>query len=186
MRGLGRLDSAIKRGELFLGHLLAAQKRVERTHQEHLDTDKLGEDVHLHLATTFSRLRRAAEDHVPIRADLAICLGPVSKPDAPRSGVNLVPMLCVRAIPPLMRRKPSHVSLCCLSSCSPMCSKLTRFLAGTGISLSLEFSQCVRTRNQRFLSSTLSGVECHSSSGAKHRRRSTPELNAESRLHRPH
>jgi hypothetical protein len=25
-------------------------------------------------------------------------------------------------------------------------------------------------------------VECHSSSGAKHRRRSTPELNAESRL----
>jgi PAS domain S-box-containing protein len=33
---------------------------------------------------------------------------------------------------------------------------------------------------------TASGVECHSSPGAKHRRLSTPELNARSRLHRPH
>jgi hypothetical protein len=39
--------------------------------------------------------------------------------------------------------------------------------------------------NRKVPNATLSGVECHSSSGAKHRRRSTPELNAESRLHRP-
>jgi hypothetical protein len=29
----------------------------------------------------------------------------------------------------------------------------------------------------KYLGSSLSGVECHSSSGAKHRRRSTPEFN---------
>jgi hypothetical protein len=36
-----------------LGHLLATQKRFECIHQEHLDTDKLGEDVHLHLGAAF-------------------------------------------------------------------------------------------------------------------------------------
>ena len=40
--------------------------------------------------------------------------------------------------------------------------------------------------NRKVPIATLSGVECHSSPGAKHRRRSAPELNAESRLHRPH
>jgi hypothetical protein len=35
--------------ELILGHLVAAQQRFERVHQEHLDAHKFGEDVHLHL-----------------------------------------------------------------------------------------------------------------------------------------
>ncbi len=39
--------------------------------------------------------------------------------------------------------------------------------------------------NRKVPNATQSGVECHSSSGAKHRRRATPELNARSRLHRP-
>ena len=40
--------------------------------------------------------------------------------------------------------------------------------------------------NRKVPNATLSGVECHSSSGAKHRRRSTPGLRVGSRLHLPH
>ena len=55
LRGLGCLHLAKEDGELILGHLVAAQQRFERVHQEHLNADKFGEDVHLH--------RRVAADN---------------------------------------------------------------------------------------------------------------------------
>jgi hypothetical protein len=39
-------------GELFRRELVAAQKRFERVHQQHLNADEFGEDVHLHLRLT--------------------------------------------------------------------------------------------------------------------------------------
>ena len=47
--GLGCLDLAKEDGELFLGNLVATQQRFERVHQEHLNADEFGEDVHLHI-----------------------------------------------------------------------------------------------------------------------------------------
>ncbi len=54
-------------------------------------------------------------------------------------------------------------------------------LIGKGIG-----EQVVNSRLRSTEIPTASGVECHSSPGAKHRRRFTSELNARSRLHRPH
>ena len=62
LRGLGRLDLAKEDGELFRGNLVAAQKRFERVHQQHLNADEFGEDVHFHpgLAGPF----KAMQEHI--------------------------------------------------------------------------------------------------------------------------
>ena len=58
LRRLGCLDLAEENGELILGHFVPAQERFERSHQEHLNTYQLGENVQIHctaaLAACFS------------------------------------------------------------------------------------------------------------------------------------
>src|SRR5208282_4530101 len=52
LRGLGGLDLPKQNGELFWDDLVAAQQRFKRVHQEHLNANELGKDVHLHLLLT--------------------------------------------------------------------------------------------------------------------------------------
>jgi hypothetical protein len=89
----------------------------------------------------------------------------------------------VRDSRPLIRLKPTFVSA--VFFChrfSPIPLKKTLVPGGTGnLRISL-IPRCGSDWNRKVPNATLSGVECHSSSGAKHRRRSTPDLNGESRL----
>src|SRR5260370_21865018 len=49
-RSLGCLDLEKQSRHLVWCPSLATQQRIERTHEQHLQTDKFGENVHLHFA----------------------------------------------------------------------------------------------------------------------------------------
>ncbi len=53
----GCLDLAKEHGELFLGDLVATQQRFQRVHEKHLNTDKFGENVHVHLRVTADNIK---------------------------------------------------------------------------------------------------------------------------------
>jgi hypothetical protein len=75
LRGFGCLNSPEENGELFLAHFVAPQQRLKRIHQEHLESDKLGDDMCLHFSAVSSHC--VAQQHITYRFAwrFALCLG---------------------------------------------------------------------------------------------------------------
>jgi hypothetical protein len=75
LRSLGRLNLAEQDCELFLGQLFAAQERFKGVHEEHLDTDKFGKYVHLHLSSIASDNPAQQPIACPFAWRFPFCLG---------------------------------------------------------------------------------------------------------------
>lgn len=75
LRGFGCLNSPEENGELLLGHSVTSQERLKRIHQEHLETDKLGEDMYLHLSAVCTIAPRNNTSRTHSLGRFSLCLG---------------------------------------------------------------------------------------------------------------
>jgi hypothetical protein len=137
--------------------------------------------VDLHLGPAFVYSDTQQNIARPFAQILAICLGPRQQRLFLGSSEPRCNALST-SFRPLIRRKPTSVSTVLFVILFSVFTQETPVPGGTG---EVRISLIPRSGfewNRKVPNATLSGVECHSSPGAKHRRRSTPELNARLRL----
>lgn len=165
----GASHPAIQGGELFLGHLLAAQKWIECVHQEHLDTVKLGEDVHLHFGAAF--VYSDAQQNVarPFAQILTVRLSPPLQRLFLGSGEPRCNALSTGSRP-LIRRKPTFVFAVLFVMLLSNFTQKTPVPSGTGKVRNLLIPRSGSEWNRKVPNATLLGVECHSSSGSRQQR----------------